>query len=216
MWLWMFSGPFSAGVMVRQISSISLQLQQQRETRRARKKRGDGEKQEDESRRWEKRWLCRLHLNRISHRHKRSEKSPETVPTTNLWHSLPELEEPASTQDWNSALVMFCTQLNVACLLVVAQSLLPQEGLRTSPLYQRCCCSNLFLSTQNATWYAVYAALLIEFALAGTHAHSCLLQICSKTCKNGNISTMDCLFCCIFGQWGVTGNVQEQEIISLV
>lgn len=73
--IYLFSGLFSAAVTVRQISSISLQLQQQRHTRRARKRGGGGEGwREDECGRQEKkRWLCHLHLNRISRRQRQEE-----------------------------------------------------------------------------------------------------------------------------------------------
>lgn len=106
-------------------------------------------------------WICHLDLNRIFHT-KAQGASPGTAVTTNPCHRLLELLEPPS---WKSALLMLPSQLNWACF--ASWCLISVAARRThwtSPLGPRCCCSNLFLSTQNATRYAVCAVQRNECA----------------------------------------------------
>lgn len=119
---WMFfGGPFFfrhgpsnifdfTAVAAAETDSQSQKKKKKKKGNRERMRLGDGRRSQ---------WLCHLHLNRISHRH-RQEGSPQKRCWRLIYDSLWQPEEPASTADWNSAMLMFCSQLNVVCLLLVA------------------------------------------------------------------------------------------------
>lgn len=127
--------------------------------------------------------------------------------TANLW--LPELEETAS----NNTLKFSCHDvlqsaqysLFASCLIFVVA----RRTLNFPPLQLRCCCSNLFLSTQNATWYAVYVVL------CGGHKYalSRLLPnpFCSKTWKTTK-QIQDCLFLWRFWSYSAGSNRKYSRV----
>lgn len=104
---------------------------------------------------------------------------------------------------------MLCSLFTSCCLISVAARRTPNFPTR------RCCRSNLFLSTQNATCYALCSVQRIW--IRPQHALTCT-QLPTPNLYKNKVEDRLFVYVCqyIHNQWGRTGNIQEmREVLSL-